>query len=303
MRVLAYVEDERWVRQIYGALDKIDYSEVYSMTIGKDNALNIVDKFVKVYFYDGLFNPYKARILLENILADYRPDIFISPSTNKGRAIAGIYVGLTGSSIATDVVDIKHGDGFIMTRLVYGGTGKASIRLDKPLAICISPGVFDSEPVRFEGELVRIDVDGDIVGEEFSPVEVTGNDPSRADILVVAGRGFRERGDLNMVMDLAGLLGGAWSVTRPLAADYGWADHWVGLSGLVVSPRIYIGIGVSGQPHHLMGARGAKIIIGINKDEDAPIFEEADYCIIGDLYRVLPALIERIRDRVSKGSK
>lgn len=100
-----------------------------------------------------------------------------------------------------------------------------------------------------------------------------------------------------MLEDLADALGGAVGCSRPLAADLKWLgeEHWIGLSGNEIKPRLYVACGVSGQIQHITGCRGSKTIVAINTDEDAPIFEHADYGIVADIYEVLPKLTELIK--------
>ena len=117
-------------------------------------------------------------------------------------------------------------------------------------------------------------------------------DIEAATIVVGAGRGFKEKADLDIGFALAKAMGGQLGCTRPLATDLGWLtdDYWIGLSGKEVKPKVYVAAGISGQIQHTTGIRGAKIIVAINTNKDAPIFKMADYGIVGDLYKVLPAL-------------
>jgi electron transfer flavoprotein alpha subunit len=122
-----------------------------------------------------------------------------------------------------------------------------------------------------------------------------------ADVVVSAGRGIKKKEDLKLAEDLAKALGGQVGCTRPIAADLKWLGdaHWIGLSGHEVKPKAYIGLGVSGQIQHVAGMRGSKLIIAINKDEEAPLVKISDYAIVDDLYKVVPALINELK----KGAK
>ncbi len=298
MRVLAYIPDDGWIEQVIG-VGKALGSSISVFVTGASLADNASKYFERVYLVET--NAFELNIMreaLQMVIEQYNPEIFIAPSTNKGRALAGTYMGLTGSSGISDVIAItREGNEVLVERLVYGGTAKAIIKATTPLSLSISPGYFKGEAVGVEGEIIRIDTFEDKVDMVFNPKKLSENDPSKAEIVVAAGRGIREERDLEMIKEIAKLLGGAWSVTRPLAADYGWTDTWIGISGIVVSPKYYIAVGISGQPHHMMGARNSKIIIAINKDPNAPIFEETDYGIVGDLYKVLPMLIEKLKER------
>ena len=116
-----------------------------------------------------------------------------------------------------------------------------------------------------------------------------------AEVVVVAGRGVKKKEDLAMLEELAKLLGGVVGCTRPLAADLKWFPIWVGMSGVTIKPKLYIGVGVSGQVQHVAGIRDSKVIVAINIDPNAPIFEHVDYGIVGDLYKVVPKLIEELK--------
>ncbi|HEX9815675.1 MAG TPA: electron transfer flavoprotein subunit alpha/FixB family protein [Candidatus Thermoplasmatota archaeon] len=118
-----------------------------------------------------------------------------------------------------------------------------------------------------------------------------------ADIVVSAGRGIKKKEDLKLAEDLAKAIGGQVGCTRPIAADLKWLSdaHWIGLSGHEVKPKAYIGLGVSGQIQHVAGMRGSKLIIAINKDEEAPLVKISDYAIVDDLYKVVPALINEVK--------
>ena len=120
-----------------------------------------------------------------------------------------------------------------------------------------------------------------------------------AEIIVSVGRGFKSREDLSMAFKLAELIGAQVGCSRPIAADLKWLpeEHWVGLSGKKVRPKLYMAIGISGQPQHLAGIMDSKIIVAINKDPNAPIFKYADYGVVEDLYQLVPKLIERLSRR------
>lgn len=118
-----------------------------------------------------------------------------------------------------------------------------------------------------------------------------------AAIIVSAGRGIKKKEDLKLAADLAAAVGGQVGCTRPIAADLKWLSdaHWIGLSGHEVKPKAYIGLGVSGQIQHVAGMRGSKVIVAINKDEEAPLVKISDYAIVDDLYKVVPPLIAAVK--------
>lgn len=295
MYSLGYLPDEEWINQFIGFEDALN-TDIQVFTTDTELAGKAMNYFSRVYLANiRLFNLLGIREALKKIVEKYKPDMFIAPCTNKGRAVAGTLIGLLKCVGISDVINVGINNNILeIERLVYGGTAKAILKASPPIALCIAPGYYKGVPKEMRGELIDLGkIEGEIEGE-FKAKEVSGNDPAKADTVIVAGRGVKEKRDLELIRNLADKLRGAWSVTRPLAADYGWTETWIGISGLVITPKIYFGVGVSGQPHHMMGARNSKIIIAINKDPDAPIFEEADYGFIGDLYKILPALLKKL---------
>ena len=121
-------------------------------------------------------------------------------------------------------------------------------------------------------------------------------DLTAADIIVSVGRGIKEKDNIHIVEELAKALGAELAGSRPIC-DNGWLpmERQVGSSGQTVSPKVYMAVGISGAIQHLVGMKGARTIVAINKDSNAPIFEVADYGIVGDLFEVVPALVEEIK--------
>jgi electron transfer flavoprotein alpha subunit len=129
-------------------------------------------------------------------------------------------------------------------------------------------------------------------------------DDTTAEIMVAAGRGVWRVVDLALLEQLAQALGGVLAGSRPLTGDLDWlpVDRRIGLSGQTVKPNLYIACGISGQIEHLVGIKGARTVVAINNDPKAPIHAEADYSIVGDLYDIVPALIQQC-ERVAAGSR
>jgi electron transfer flavoprotein alpha subunit len=122
--------------------------------------------------------------------------------------------------------------------------------------------------------------------------EAANVDLKAAKIIVSAGRGVKKKEDLKMIENLAKALGGSMGCSRPLSSDLGWLpeEYHIGLTGVNVKPDLYIAVGISGQLQHVAGIKDSRIIAAINTDKEAPIFQAADYGIVGDLYQVVPAL-------------
>lgn len=134
------------------------------------------------------------------------------------------------------------------------------------------------------------------------PRKESGVDLEAAQVVVGAGRGFKTKDDLKLAFDLAQTMGGQVGCSRPLATDLGWLtdEYWIGLSGKEVKPKVYIAAGISGQIQHTTGIRNSKMIVAINSNKDAPIFKMSDYGIVGDLYKVLPALNASVKKHLGK---
>jgi electron transfer flavoprotein alpha subunit len=124
-------------------------------------------------------------------------------------------------------------------------------------------------------------------------------DLKSATVIVSAGRGFKRKEDLVLVEELANAVGGTVGASRPLSSDLGWLgeERHIGLTGINVRPNLYIAVGISGQLQHVAGIKDSRLIVAINKDKQAPIFQVADYGIVGDLYQVVPALLKAIDSR------
>ena len=125
------------------------------------------------------------------------------------------------------------------------------------------------------------------------PVEKSGVDLNTADVVVAAGRGFGAEEDLQMARDLCDKIGGGLGCSRPLTEGVNWlpTEVYVGVSGLMLSPKVYIAAGISGQMQHMVGCNRATTLFAINKDKNAPVFKQCDYGLVGDIKTVLPALV------------
>jgi electron transfer flavoprotein alpha subunit len=197
-----------------------------------------------------------------------------------------------------------EGDRLVIERRAFGGNTVAAKVISSPYqVISVMPKLFDPEPGDgSEGQVVSVDLELELPKTkvvEQQPKEAGTVNLEEAEVLVCVGRGVAAEEDLEMIQSLAEVLGGMVGCTRPISHDYHWLteDQMVGLSGKEISPALYVAIGVSGQIQHTVGILNAKTILAINKDSNAPIFKIADYGIVGDLYDVVPKLIDRIQGR------
>ena len=146
-------------------------------------------------------------------------------------------------------------------------------------------------------EKVKGQADGRVAISDVTSAGSTGVDIAAVTKLVSVGRGFRKQEDLKLAQDLAAAFNAELSCSRPVAEDEHWLpiERYIGISGHTVKPELYLAVGISGQVQHVVGARESKIIVAVNNDEHAPIFEAADYGIVGDLYEVLPLLTAAVK--------
>ena len=247
---------------------------------------------------------------VEKLVEKYRPDTILIGATNQGRDLgprvsARLHTGLTADCTELDV-DAETGN-VQWTRPAFGGNLMAQILCpdSRPQMGTVRPGVFPKEAfgrkdnieeieenIEFTGE-VRTKILDFIPRDEGDDVDLVG-----AEFIVSGGRGLGDSSNLKLIEDLAEALDATVGSSRPLV-DSGWISHshQVGQSGKTVAPKVYIAVGISGAIQHLAGINASDTIIAINKDPDAPIFDVADYGIVGDLFEVVPALIEKINAR------
>ncbi len=237
------------------------------------------------------------------LIDQYKPEALMIGSTKFGREVAPRIGQRFGAGCATDCIDFsKDNENLIIKRLVLGGRFIATQRfLRKPQIATVPPRRFEKNIDRSrKGEIIKISFKP--AGTRVEVIETKKKAPQEmkieeANIIVSAGRGLKKIEDLKLIEALANVLGGAVGCSRSIAVDLKWLpeEHWVGLSGHKVNPRLYIAIGISGQVQHIAGIRDSRTIIAINNDPNAPIFKSCDYGIVGDLYDIVPRLTEILK--------
>lgn len=247
------------------------------------------------------FTPEAHVRALAGLIAERRPRLVLVANTSMGMDMAAALSARLDLPLVSYCTQIAVDAGQVVaTSQLYGGKIMAESVLAGPGIVAVLPGSFPADAGRAEGglavERVAAHLDGvrtrfrRLVEPEAADVDIT-----RADILVCVGRGVQDRENIAMVEELAGALGGALCASRPVV-DSGWLpkSRQVGKSGLTVKPKLYLAVGVSGAPEHLEGMRDAGLIVAINTDRSAPIFDAADYGVVADLFEVVPALTEQV---------
>ncbi len=235
----------------------------------------------------------------------YRDEGFavaVLPGTREARDAAAYAAQLLGAAFIPDAVNVAMaGDKFRVERLVLGNKAVAVYEAQPPLLLTLGPGSRSVGEGSAGGEVREISVGED---KRVRPLSVEEKPKGAvrledAEIIVSVGRGFKRKEDLQLAFHLAEVLGAQVGCSRPIAADLKWLpeEHWVGLSGKKVSPRLYLAVGISGQAQHIAGILNSKYIAAINSDPNAPIFQYVDFGIVDDLYKVLPLLAQRLSER------
>ena len=241
---------------------------------------------------------------LEQLIKSAKTEVVVFPHTYQVRDYAPKLATRFGQAFVSDVVDIKSEGGKIsFIRQLFQGKLNASVEVaGEPQFVSVQAGAFRTAthmPGAHEDYVAAPQLDAaKIRSKPEDPFREAQRsvDLSAAELIVSVGRGIKEKDNLHVVEELAQALGAELAASRPIC-DNGWLpmERQVGSSGQTVSPKVYFAIGISGAIQHLVGMKGSKMVVAINKDENAPIFETADYGIVGDLFEVVPALVEAIK--------
>ncbi len=271
-----------------------------SFDLGADSVLGCADETLAEFRVEA-YGP-----LLAQMTQDRTPSVIMMGATNRGRDLAAwVAAQLDAGLVADGIAFSLENETVKVTRPVYAGKLLAEVFVkDGPQIITLRSRAFaPAEPTGKDGQAEWVpaavsegDLGTKILGFESSQGKVSLTD---ATIIVSGGRGVGGPEGFAPVQELASVLGGALGASRA-AVDAGWIpyDHQVGQTGKTVSPDLYMACGISGAIQHQAGMRTSKIIVAINKDQDAPIFKLASYGIVGDLFKILPALSAEFRKRL-----
>ena len=264
-----------------------------------EKAYAVTHELLANYTADG----YTAAI--EQLIRKVNPEIVLFPHTYQVRDFAPKLATRFNQVLISDVVGFHgEGSGRVFVRQLFQGKLNADVKPGGPAPhfASLQAGAFRADQMESgtaEVETFSPDLSaGQIRQKPDEPFRESARavDLTAAEIIVSVGRGIKEKENIGLVEDLAKALGGELAASRPIC-DSGWLpmERQVGSSGQTVSPKVYMAVGISGAIQHLVGMKGAKTIVAINKDSNAPIFEVADYGIVGDLFEVVPALIEELK--------
>ncbi len=264
-----------------------------------DHVYTVDHELLATYTADGF------TAALEQLIRKISPSIVLFPHTYQVRDFAPKLATRFDKVLISDAIGLRVESGApIFVRQLFQGKLNADVKPSgpEPHFISIQAGAFRAdqvEPGTSNQEQFRPDLSPDIIrAKPLEPFRESARavDLTSADIIVSVGRGIKEKDNIPIVEELAKALGAELAASRPIC-DNGWLpmERQVGSSGQTVSPKMYLAVGISGAIQHLVGMKGAKTIVAINKDANAPIFEVADYGIVGDLFEVVPALVAEIK--------
>lgn len=269
----------------------------------------------KVYVYDHekldrfKMEPYTA--VFEDFVNQVMPTAILMGATPVGRQLAPRLAARLRTGLTADctILDINENTDLVQIRPAFGGNIMAQILTpnNRPQMATVRYKVMDAPERSIEesGEIIACEISEDKLGSKVEVIDIIAKEKEQfieaSDVLVVAGRGIKKEEDLELIKELAELLGGQLACTRPIM-EAGWleAKRQVGLSGRTVRPKLIITVGVSGSVQFAAGMNNSEQIIAINTDENAPIFKTAHYGLVGDLYEIIPNLINQIK--LSRGA-
>jgi electron transfer flavoprotein alpha subunit len=274
-------------------------------------------KVAKVYAIESPklepYTPDAFSVGLAQFLKAKQPKLVLMPHTYQVRDFVPKLATAMGRTVISDCVGYKkQGDKLFFTRQMFQGklAADVSFSCDAPGFVTFQNGAFRGDKVEAGAapapvETVNVEIADNVIRNK--PQEVFKEakqavDLTQAEIIVSVGRGIKEQKNIELAKQLAEALGGELAASRPIC-DSGWLpmDRQIGSSGQTVAPKLYLALGISGAIQHIVGMKGARTIIAVNKDSEAPIFEIADYAVVGNLFDIVPPLIEEVKKAKAGG--
>ena len=295
MKALVIAENEKAAREL-GAGARGMADEVTLITFGEGDWSNVADAIMRIDVpAENVLDD--AYLTVNDIVDAEKPTVILVEPTVRLLSIAGRLAAHLNAAVITDAIAIENG---VATSLYFGGAGERSARAAGDVSIyTVGSGVFDAANASGSGETVEVAFKAPecavkrVGSEELAKADVNLDD---AAVIVAAGRGFSEEGQLSLARDLCAKIGGELGCTRPLTEGVDWMprEAYIGVSGLMLAPKVYVACGISGQMQHMVGCNRATTLFAINKDKNAPIFKQCDYGLVGTIEDVLPALVQRL---------
>src|SRR5450631_4895561 len=268
-------------------------------------------KVAKVYDLESpALNPYTPDAFsagLKQFLSSNQPKLVLMPHTYQVRDFIPKLATAMGRTVISDCIGFKYESGkLVFTRQMFQGklAADVSFRCDAPWFATFQNGAFRGDKAEAGAsaapvETVSVEIADGVIRNK--PQEVFKEakqavDLTQAEIIVAVGRGIKEQKNIEIAKQLADALGGDLAASRPIC-DSGWLpmDRQIGSSGQTVAPKLYLALGISGAIQHIVGMKGARSVIAVNKDHEAPIFEIADVAVVGNLFDIVPPLIEEVK--------
>jgi electron transfer flavoprotein alpha subunit len=268
-------------------------------------------KVAKVYAIENPklepYTPDAFAAALKQFIGAKQPKLVLMPHTYQVRDFVPKLATAMGRTVISDAVGYKKdGAKLLFTRQMFQGKFAADVSFagEAPWFVTFQNGAFRGDKVEAAAsaapvETVKVEIADGVVRNQ--PHEVFKEakqavDLTQAEIIVAVGRGIKEQKNIEIAKQLAEALGGELAASRPIC-DSGWLpmDRQIGSSGQTVAPKLYLALGISGAIQHIVGMKGARTIVAVNKDSEAPIFEIADYAVVGNLFEVVPPLIEEVK--------
>jgi electron transfer flavoprotein alpha subunit len=253
----------------------------------------------KVYLIKGespLVENYSKAIA--TFLQNEGAELFAVGATARGRDLAARVSGYLDCGMASDVSSLNYTDGNLLCeRMMYGGAVVQSEALSGLSVVTVPAGHFDKSAGSAEIVSIELASDSRLSLIEKASIVKEGADLNVADKIVCVGLGMEKQEDIKMAQELAAVLGAELGCTRGVAEERHWlpVEQYIGISGAIIKPQLYLSMGVSGQIQHIFGIRESKIIVAIDSNEKAPIFRSADYGIVGDMYEIIPLLTAALK--------
>jgi len=274
-------------------------------------------KVAKVYAVESpkldKYTPDGTVAALRQLVEAKKPRLVLMPHTYQVRDFAPQLTSALKRTLISDAIGFhKNGEKLIFTRQMFQGKFAADVSFacDPPHFVTFQAGAFRGDKAESGAsaapvETVNVEIADNVIRtqpEEPFKEAKQAVDLTQAEIIVSVGRGIKEQKNIELAKALADALGGEIAASRPIC-DSGWLpmDRQIGSSGQTVAPKVYLAVGISGAIQHIVGMKGARTIIAINKDAEAPIFEIADYGVVGNLFDVLPVLTEEVKKAKAGG--